>query len=116
LEEDFRYQTAKQSFDLQLPAAPPLDLRSIYALLEHWPADECLTCYIENRDPDVCYIGTVQEIRKAQGWLDMLTIDTDCRTDNVERLGLEEISRVDFGGRYSRIAFAGNQARQKMNP
>lgn len=82
------------------PRKPNVSLASIEELLisanRHFPL---VTIHREQIDPDVCWIGKVQDV--GRGRVSLLGITPNAAwEDSPDRFHLNEITRVDFGGDY----------------
>jgi hypothetical protein len=60
-----------------------------------------LTIHRERVDPDVCWIGKIEDIR--QGQVSLLEINPDAKWDRKPTsYSLSEITTIEFGGEYER--------------
>lgn len=93
------------------PEDPAIDLTDIATVLTSASgAFPLISIHQEVADPEVCFIGSVEEI--ARGTLVLKTISPDAAwNDERERFPLRDITRVDFGGLYEealRLAAGGD--------
>lgn len=82
------------------PQDPPIDLSDLQsALTSASAAFPLVAVHQEIEDPDVCFIGTVQQI--ADGKLFLKTVSPDGQWDGEqETITVSDITRIDFGGLY----------------
>jgi hypothetical protein len=82
------------------PADPAIDLADVATVLSSASAAfPLISIHQEIADPEVCFIGAVEEI--ARGTLVLKTISPDAAwNEERERFPLRDITRVDFGGLY----------------
>ena len=93
-------EAARKKLGVITPKKPSLSLASTSELLlSAQKIFPLVTLQREVVDPDVCYIGRVIEVNKA--FVSLLEIGPDARWDKKPNsYRLNEITRVDFGGRY----------------
>ena len=102
----------------RLPRKPPVDLSALPRLLQTANnAFPLVTIHREAINSEVCHIGRVLEVGKSFVWL--LEIGPDARWDEEPlRYRLNQITRVDFGGRYEEALHlvGGESKRRKTVP
>jgi hypothetical protein len=82
------------------PSAPPVSLASIEALLATaGQAYRLVTVHREGIDPEICHIGSIQEIDGADLILHEVTPAAEWE-DEFDRYLITEITRVAFGADY----------------
>ena len=83
-----------------IPDAPPVSLESIEDLLETaGRAFPLITIHCEVVDPEVCYIGHVNEVRGGEIAMRLVTPAAKWEAE-FERYPTSSITRVAFGGDY----------------
>ena len=86
------------------------DLSTLSSLLRTAGAEfPLLTIHSEAWDPDICFIGKVENVSDDQLELRLVTPNAEWE-DGTKQIALDGITRVDFGGAYERALFlvAGN--------
>ncbi|HXH04289.1 MAG TPA: hypothetical protein VNN09_13360 [Candidatus Competibacteraceae bacterium] len=82
------------------PQPPALDLDDDAALLRDASAAfPLITLYLEASEPDICYVGRVVMLNGDTLFLRCLNPDAEWEREH-GRFGLDEITRIDFGGGY----------------
>lgn len=109
---DIRFKTATQYFGLNPPNKCPINVKveSWYKFLTSWLKTMPLAVHVEQTMPDRFYIGYLTKITSR--FLTLRTISKECRMDSLEKIQINNLTRIDFGGRYETIIHI---AVQKMN-
>lgn len=93
-------ETALKKRGQRRPRKSKIDVESVETiLLTASKAFPLVTIHLERKDPDVCYIGRVNDIKK--GRVSLLEINPHAKWENKpNQFPLSKITRVSFGGDY----------------